>query len=162
MIGEKPNTDVVKDTDHYCPRCGSQLKGNNGTSAEGTPTKCPNCFFVLDSDSSDSGHIAPSSPDAPKSPTQTPGTNVVLNQVLFDSRTGKFIVADSYVEHPENAFMDDRDNRKRMFPDMKDLPRVNENIPSKEFKQFIDPNSEKRRRKVDNVTKSCTDLAIDG
>ena len=58
--------------------------------------------------------------------------------------------------------MDDRDNRKRMFPDMKDLPRVNENIPSKEFKQFIDPNSEKRRRKVDNVTKSCTDLAIDG
>jgi hypothetical protein len=59
--------------------------------------------------------------------------------------------------------MEMRDNRLEMFPkEKKDLPRTDPDLDSKEFKQVLDPNAVKRKKKVDSVTKSCLDLGIDG
>lgn len=127
------------------------------------PNKCPNCHFQVNDRTTDTGRTQKKAPDpiAPKTPT--PGTNVRLNEVLFDARTGRFIVAKT--EEPDPGFLELRDQRKEFFPHKKDLPRTTENLPGKEFKQLVDPNaanSFERRKKVDEVTKSCTDLCIDG
>jgi hypothetical protein len=162
-MGVKTDSKEVLDTKHFCPKCGSQIAGYGSEGqVSAPPSKCPNCHQTLDSDSTNSGMTQQRAPDAPKPSLPTPGTNVKLNQVMFNSITGRFVVADSHVESPEQGFMDQRNNRKRMFPKMKDLPRVDPNLPSKEFKQMLDPATDKRRKMVDNLTKSCTDLAIDG
>jgi len=147
------------------------------------PNKCPNCHFQISDKNTDSGITQKRAPDAPAPKTNTPGTNVVLNEVLFDSRTRRFIIAKS--EDPDPGFMEMRDDRRRFFPNEKDLPRTDENLPGREFKQMIAPNpvancdfdtqgmpmkpmqapspdATDRKRKVDNVSKSCMDLAIDG
>ncbi len=171
LPGEKaPN--VSYDTEKFCPRCGAQVASNGGNSKDmsaggGTivnqPNKCPNCHFQISDKTTDSGIAQQHAPDAPKPKTNTPGTNVVLNEVLFDSNTKRFIIAKS--EHPDTGFMEMREDRKKFFPHKKDLPRTNDNIPSREFKQMLNPavvDSMDNNPKVDNVTKSCMDLAIDG
>ena len=80
--------------------------------------------------------------------------------VLFDSTTKRFIVAE--VEHPDEGFMEKRRTRKRFFPKMKDLPRTKDELPGKEFKQITRPDCANKKKNVDDVSKSCTDLAIDG
>lgn len=80
--------------------------------------------------------------------------------MLFDAKTKRFIIAK--VEHPDEGFMDRRRTRKRFFPDLKDLPRTKDDIPGKEFKQVTKPDCIDRKKRVDDISKSCTDLAIDG
>lgn len=100
-------------------------------------------------------------PDAPKPKNVHPDHNIQLSEVLFDSSTGKFVVAVS--EHRDDGFMEMVRQRKDMYPDeKKELPLTDPDIDGREFKQVEDPRYTKRRKKVEEVTKSCLDLAIDG
>ena len=108
----------------------------------------------------------PHLPAPAKGPTRDPNKNVQLSSTLFDSKTGKFIVSE--IEHPDPGFMALKENREEMFPKkhkgkkIRDLPKIDTDITSKEFKQVPKPPFTKVKNKVDSVNKSCEDLAIDG
>jgi ssDNA-binding Zn-finger/Zn-ribbon topoisomerase 1 len=124
-------------------------------------TKCPNCNQALDSHITDTGNVLQHVPDKkiPKKPRLDRNIPLAAS-VLFDAKTKRFIVADT--EHPDEGFMEMRRTRKRFFPKMKDLPRTNDDLHSKEFKQVTKPDCTDRKKRVDDISKSCTDLAIDG
>ena len=151
LPGEKVNTEVL-DTKHYCPFC----KGRIDTNA----TECPNCHNQVNSNLTDTGANTPRMPEQKKPEKINPNKNIQLSNVLYDSSTGRFIVAVS--EHPKEGFPEERRQRKKFFPKLKDMPRADEKLPSKEFKQVTDSNCTDEKKKVDDITKSCTDLAIDG
>ena len=123
-------------------------------------TQCPNCGQNLNSHITDTGQAIQRRPDQKVPNAPRVDRNIQLASVLFDSKTKRFIVAE--VEHPEEGFMEMRRTRKRFFPKMKDIPRTKDELPGKEFKQITKPGCSDHKKKVDDISKSCTDLAIDG
>ena len=123
-------------------------------------TQCQNCGQVLNSHITDTGQAIRRRPDQKIPDMPRVDRNIQLSSVLFDAKTKRFIVAE--IEHPEESFMDMRRTRKKFFPKMKDIPRTKDELPSKEFKQITKPGCKDPKKRVDDVSKSCTDLAIDG
>lgn len=86
----------------------------------------------------------------------------MLSNTYFDSKTGRFTVAS--LENMDIGLLEKKKIRKRHFPKSQNFPTTTDTLTGKEFKQLVDPNDANSlyRKKVDEITKSCTDLAIDG
>lgn len=83
-----------------------------------------------------------------------------MAKVFYDANTKRFITATSDDHQP--ADYDRKRDRKENFPDLEDLPKVDDDYKGKEHKLLARPNYRKNKYKDEDISKSCTDLAIDG
>lgn len=128
---------------------------------------CPNCGSILKHP--ETGQFTNYNPDKPKVNIPAKPVNIVLNNVLFNSKTKKFSFKTREDIDSDKEFSPDdvekiREKARDQFDDM---PRVKDDYVSDEFQSMVDPGFMKKDKRDDyidrdEINKSCLDLAIDG
>lgn len=127
-----------------------------GAEVSQTQTNCPACGSNINSQDTSTGDLTNYSPDAAKPKFVDPTKNIQLANVLFDSKNKRFIVAKSKEEPLEPSY-EVKEKLKEEFPELKEVPRADDNLKGKEHKLLAKP-----KFKHKDISDACSSLAIDG